>query len=70
MTNIILHGIPEDGNALQTITKIMSILCPRNTLYIRDFRIGPTHTHKIRPVKIRLACANEVDTALYRSSML
>ncbi len=70
MTNIILHGIPEDGNAIHTITKIMSILCPRNALYIRDFRIGTIRPHKIRPVKIRLSCANEVDAALYRSSIL
>lgn len=70
MTNIILHGIPENSNSLQTITGIMNILCPRNTLFIRDFRIGPITSHKIRPVKIRLASANEVDAALYRTSIL
>ncbi len=69
-SNIIIHGVVEDSRALQTLTRLMNLLFPKNTLYIRDFRIGIVHENRIRPVKMRLGSANEVDAVLHRASLL
>ncbi len=65
--NIIIHGVAEDSSAAEKVSRIMNILCPRNTLPLREFRIGTLHTDKIRPLRIRLGNVNEVDSALKRS---
>lgn len=65
--NIILHGVAEDSKAEDTVGRIMNILCPRNTLPLRDFRIGTIQANRIRPLRMRLGNVNEVDAALKRS---
>lgn len=69
-SNIIIHGVKEDSRALPTITRLMNIIFPRNTLHIRDLRIGNVTPNKIRPVRLRLGSANEVDAVLYKTNML
>lgn len=65
--NIIIHGIAEDSIATDRVSRIISILCPRNTLPLREFRIGSIQPNKIRPLRVRLGNVNEVDSALKRS---
>ncbi|CAL8092578.1 unnamed protein product [Orchesella dallaii] len=72
LNNIVVMGIPEDENEIETLEKVMQVVMPLNNLRLRakEMRIGAAIEGKIRPIRVQMNCNNDVWSALSKSKDL